>query len=86
MAKLVKPKFTDEQINEWCDRITSYADGHSKVMRDSGMDIDELVEFMLDHGIEQCPGCRWWCETSELVDSDDEPDGYCENCRPHRAQ
>lgn len=63
------------------DTATSYADGFFKVMRETGLNSEELEEKLLDLNAEQCPSCRWWCESHELVPND-EPDGHCDNCRP----
>ena len=42
---------------------------------------DEVEESLLDAGIEVCVGCGWWFEVSELVDDEDENEGYCAECR-----
>lgn len=69
-------------IDEMIDTVTSYADGIFRVMRDTGKEIPELRELFLNHNVEECPSCHWWCESSELIpDGKDEPDGKCMNCR-----
>ena len=70
-----------ELTNEDVDDLTSYADGAWRIQRKYNIDIGELAEAALDKNVEQCPGCRWWCESGELVDDNGEPDGKCDNCR-----
>lgn len=83
MTKKMKPvaelmTLSDSDV----DDLTSYADGFSKVMRRLNITFQQLTEAALNHGVEQCPGCRWWCESGELIPYDsDDPDGFCGNCR-----
>lgn len=49
---------------------------------DLGDEIDEgdVVEILLDEGVERCPECDWWVYSWELVDEDGN-ETACENCR-----
>ena len=42
--------------------------------------VEEVDEQLLAMSLEKCPFCGWWCESSELVDEDDEVVG-CGQCR-----
>jgi hypothetical protein len=70
---------TDDEI---FDTVTSYADGFSKALRETGLSYEKLVDKLLDLNVEQCPTCRWWVEAGELVDDDGDVDKHCANCRP----
>lgn len=50
-----------------------------------GIPEDEVEESLLDEGIEACTGCDWWFEVGELVDDEDENEGYCDECRADSA-
>ncbi|MFA7218979.1 MAG: hypothetical protein WC119_00440 [Synergistaceae bacterium] len=67
------------------DLLTGYADGERRVMQETGMEIDEIEEWGLNHNIEKCPTCGCWTESHNLLpdepDDSDEPDGFCDNCR-----
>ncbi len=63
------------------ETVTSYANGFERVLAASQMSREELKDRLLDDNIEQCPGCKWWVDSSELFDEDDQIDGHCENCR-----
>lgn len=41
---------------------------------------DEVLEILLDEGVERCPECDWWVYSWELVDEDGN-ETACENCR-----
>lgn len=41
---------------------------------------DEVIEILLDEGVERCPECEWWVYSWELVDEDGK-ETVCENCR-----
>jgi hypothetical protein len=69
---------TDDEI---FDTVTSYADGFSKVQRETGLPYAKLVDKLLDLNVEQCPTCRWWVEASELLNDESVIDKHCENCR-----
>ena len=73
----------EEVTDNIIDLATSYADGFEralKVVEEAG--IEDLDDFLLDHGIEACPGCGWYAESGELIPTDeDDPDGCCSNCR-----
>ena len=72
------PPLTDSQL----DTLTSYPDGDLKVRRELNITHLQLTELALNANIEQCPSCKWWCESGELIPTDsDEPDGHCSNCR-----
>jgi hypothetical protein len=64
------------------DLLLSYQDGEFGVRRETGWSLDQLTEAALYDNIERCPGCRIWCESSDLVDDDGTIDGFCCNCRP----
>lgn len=74
-------KLTHEQV----ERVTLCPDGPIKVMRELAIDKPVLDELLLDEGIEQCPSCGWYTETTWLLDGD-AVDGYCDNCRPTRKE
>lgn len=64
------------------DLLVSYADGLEKVMDLTGMNVDEVEEWGLNHNIERCPTCDWWTESHNLIPTDsEETDGFCDNCR-----
>ena len=43
---------------------------------------EDVEEMMGNHNYEQCPHCGWWVEAFEMLPEDeDEPDGFCGNCR-----
>jgi len=44
---------------------------------------DEVIEILLDEGVERCPECGWWVHSWELVDEDGN-ETVCENCRMGR--
>lgn len=71
---------TGEEI---CDILTTHGDGMSMLIMTTGLDKKRIEEIALDEGnVEQCPTCKWYCPAYELLpDGEDEPDGYCENCR-----
>lgn len=46
-----------------------------------GIPEDEVEEHLSEEGIESCAGCGWWFEVGELVDSECEIEGYCDECR-----
>ncbi|GAB3357901.1 MULTISPECIES: hypothetical protein [Giesbergeria] len=80
MAKKPMVNLTDDQI----DTITSYADGADRVMRELGIDRSVLNESLLNHNVERCgnPRCAWYTDSFSLLDvGEDEPDGFCDNCR-----
>lgn len=75
-------KLTAEQI----DTVLSYLFGFERVADETGMEIEELEEELLNIGIERCPNCGWYVESSSLlIDGEygDEIDGFCDNCREH---
>lgn len=41
---------------------------------------DEVEEKLGDGNLERCPICEWWCETSALINDENEVVG-CETCR-----
>ena len=47
---------------------------------DIALEVEDLEDMLLDLGIERCPDCGWWMESSELVDEDSEVVG-CDQCR-----
>lgn len=79
--RMKKIKLTDEQA----DTVLSYADGAERVMRELGITRAMLEDSLLDFNIERCPTCRVYADAGELV-SDDEIDGYCDNCRRYAPQ
>jgi len=71
--------FDDSEIE---DILCSYSDGLGRVMDLTGMDVDEVEEWGLNHNIERCPNCDWWTGSYNLFPIDsEEPDGFCDNCR-----
>ncbi|MBP8275566.1 MAG: hypothetical protein KAX55_01560 [Propionivibrio sp.] len=75
-------KLTDEQI----DVVTSFADGADRVMLELGIDRATLDEALLNDNIERCrnPRCGWYTDSFNLLDDgEDEPDGFCDNCRKY---
>jgi hypothetical protein len=41
---------------------------------------EKLLELLEDWGVELCPHCNWWVESSELLDDEDNVVG-CQDCR-----
>ena len=73
-----------DKIEDIIDLATSYADGYERALAVAETQgIEDLDEYLLNLGIEKCPGCDWYVESGELIPLDeDEPDGCCCNCRP----
>tara|TARA_S200002703_G_scaffold159912_1_gene175461 strand:+ start:27715 stop:27942 length:228 start_codon:yes stop_codon:yes gene_type:complete len=63
------------------ETVVSYADGFERVHAETGALAMELKDALLDHNIEQCPGCLVWADAGEMIDDYGEPDGMCANCR-----
>lgn len=62
--------------------ISGYANGEEKAVEKFEIEFDDIPDIMLNAGYDKCPCCEWWVELWELIPIDeDEPDGYCENCR-----
>lgn len=79
VKKALNPLLGDDEI---ANLLMGYADGLSRVMDKTGMNVDDIEEWGLDHNIERCPNCDWWTESSNLIPYDeDEVDGFCDNCR-----
>lgn len=76
-------KLADDQI----DIITSFADGADRVMRALSIDRATLEELLLDSNVERCKNirCRWYDESSSMLNDEGEPDGFCENCRKYEC-
>jgi hypothetical protein len=71
---------------EQADTLTTCADGVTRVCEEMHWTLAQLQEAALNSNIEQCPGCRWWCESIELIPYDsDDPDGFCTNCRQNET-
>lgn len=71
---------TDQQV----DTVTSYGDGAFRVMAETGLDKQALDAKLLNFNVEQCPHCHWYTDSFHLLaDGDDEPDGFCDNCRAY---
>lgn len=66
------------------DLATGFVDGYERALAIAEEEeIEDLDDWLLDHGIERCPSCEWYVESGELIPPDtDDPDGFCENCRP----
>lgn len=77
--KKIKTPLTEQEI----DILVSFSDGESNIRRErGGISLSVLSELALEVNVEKCPGCRWWCESGELIPTDsDDPDGKCSNCR-----
>lgn len=66
------------------DTVTGYADGFHRVYKELGVDSEVLRDKLLDFSVEQCPNCRWFTDSFNLLDEgEDTPDGYCDNCRAY---
>jgi hypothetical protein len=61
--------------------VVGYADGFERAIAAFGLPPAELKEALLDANIEQCPSCKWWVDSFELLTDDDVIDGHCDNCR-----
>lgn len=74
---------TSDQIEDIVDRVTGYVNGYDRVLQDEALDLDagELDELLLDNNVEKCPQCEFYVDSHELLDSDGEIDGHCDNCR-----
>ena len=75
---------TEQPINwdEIADLATSYADGFQRVRTATGLPDDVIVDMLLNMNIEKCPNCGWFTDSFELLaDGEDDPDGFCDNCR-----
>jgi hypothetical protein len=69
---------TDKEV----DTLTSFADGQQRIQRERRINLSELLNLALDVGVEQCPGCKWWAESGEMIpDGSEDTDGKCSNCR-----
>lgn len=64
------------------DKVAHVGDGEIDVRNEYHLTVPELVDFMLDHGYERCPKCRWFVETGDLLNENSEPKGGCSNCKP----
>jgi hypothetical protein len=43
---------------------------------------EDIKSLMSASSYKRCPNCGWWVEAFELTPEDEEePDGYCGNCR-----
>jgi len=77
-------KISDKQIHE----ITSFLEGTCNSIEqamdrfDIDFPVEEVEDRLLDVNLERCPGCDWWVESSELVDSKGDI-VVCENCRAY---
>lgn len=66
------------------DTVTSYANGFYRVKSETGLSDEVLRDKLLDHSVEQCPNCKWFTESFNLLpDGHDTADGYCDNCRSY---
>lgn len=80
MTTNAKPVLTEDMV----ETVTGYADGSFRVMSELGIDKITLDGLLLDFNVEQCPNCRWYCDSFHLLaDGEDEPDGFCDNCRAY---
>ncbi len=66
------------------DLVCGTVDGYEQALRKYRLTDEALLEILANGNIEQCPTCEWYVESGELLplDGADDPDGYCENCRP----
>lgn len=63
-------------------RETSYSVFAALTTFELACKIEDIEEMMLRRHYKQCPNCSWWVESFELTpEDDDEPDGFCGNCR-----
>lgn len=66
------------------DTVTGYSDGFYRVKAETGLSHESLVDQLLDHSVEQCPNCKWFTDSFNLLpEGGDSPDGYCDNCRSY---
>ena len=70
-----------ETVVDLVETVVGYANGFDRALVSSALSKAELKDLLLDENVEQCPGCRWWVDSSELLNEDDKIDGHCENCR-----
>lgn len=80
---------SDEQKDRIADLASGFALGFEQAQREFELTDEELRELLLDMNIEQCPDCRWWVESHELIAPDADgvtPDGHCNNCRPRAVE
>lgn len=63
------------------EMVTGYADGFERALVATGMSREDLKDRLLDDNVEQCPCCRWWVDSFQLLNDDDAIDGHCDNCR-----
>lgn len=74
-------------VDDICDTVTGYVLGFEKVIQETGMDVSELEELLLNHNIEKCPTCEWYVDSFELLpDGESDPDGFCFNCREPESE
>lgn len=74
--------WTGSDIDRAADMVTGYVDGLVKALREFGIEQEELNDVLLDVNVEQCPGCRWYVDSRDLMpDGADDPDEKCPNCR-----
>jgi len=75
---------TDVQREELAAEAQGTLLSEAQLLERSGLvDIiteDEVLEILLDEGVERCPECDWWVYSWELVDEDGN-ETACENCR-----
>lgn len=69
---------SDEEI---IDIVTGYVLGLEKVLAETGMEVEDLEELLLNNNVEKCSNCDWFTDSYNLLDDDGEIDGCCDNCR-----
>lgn len=74
-------QMTTEEI---CDVVTGYVDGYFRVKYATGMSDELLQELLLNNNIEKCVNCGQYTDSFNLLDDgEDDPDGFCDNCRAY---
>lgn len=75
-----------EQCRELAERLVGTTLDLDTACEQIGLeeqDASELESMLLDHNVERCQGCGWWCNTSELAPDGetDEGEGLCDDCK-----
>lgn len=63
------------------DAALGTCDGEQTLAERQGFSVDdeEVMDRLLDFGVERCPGCGWWTESSVMVEAE-HGDMICEDC------
>lgn len=70
-------KLTEQQK----ELILYFLDGADRIQKKMGWTLEEFRAAALDAHIEQCPFCKMWCESSDLIAVELPCMWKCDNCK-----